>query len=84
MEFIDLVFTRTPGGVTVGDSGLCCCVPYLWSAITSNKSEIRPEEQSEKAPTFHENLWEEIQLKGPQRQKQTPEQKKKKGVGKLG
>ena len=33
VEFIYLVFTRTPGGVTVGDSGLCCCVLCLSSAI---------------------------------------------------
>ena len=33
MEFIYPVFTRTPGGVTVGDSGVCCCVPCLSSAI---------------------------------------------------
>ena len=32
VEFIYLVFTRTPG-VTVGDSDLCCCVPRLSSAI---------------------------------------------------
>ena len=25
--FIYLVFTRTPDGVTAGDSGLCCSVP---------------------------------------------------------
>ena len=30
-----LVFTRTPGGVTVRDSGLCCCVPCLSSAFIS-------------------------------------------------
>ena len=35
MEFIYLVFTRTPGRVTLGDSGLCCCVPCLPSAIIS-------------------------------------------------
>ena len=35
VEFICLVFTQTPGGVTVGDSGLCCCVPCLSSAIIS-------------------------------------------------
>ena len=35
VELIYLVFTRTPGGVTVGDSGLCCCVPCLLSAINS-------------------------------------------------
>ena len=34
VEFIYLVFTRTPGGVVVGDSGLCC-VPCLSSAIIS-------------------------------------------------
>ena len=35
VDFIYLVFARTPGGVTVGDSGLCCCVPCLSSAIIS-------------------------------------------------
>ena len=35
VELTYLVFTRTPGGVTVGDSGLCCCVPCLPSAIIS-------------------------------------------------
>ena len=29
VEFLYLVFSRTPGRVTVGDSGLCCCVPCL-------------------------------------------------------
>ena len=33
VEFIYLVFTGTPGGVTVGSSGLCCCVPYLSSVF---------------------------------------------------
>ena len=31
----------------------------------TNKAEIRPEEQSEKAESCRENLWNEIQLKGP-------------------
>ena len=31
----------------------------------TNKAEIRPEEQSEKAKSCRENLWNEIQLKGP-------------------
>ena len=31
----------------------------------TNKSEIRPEEQSEKVDSCRENLWNEIQLKGP-------------------
>ena len=35
VESMYLVFTRTPGGVTVGDSCLCCCVPCLSSAIIS-------------------------------------------------
>ena len=35
VEFMYLVFTRTPGGGTAGDSGLCCCVPCLSSAIIS-------------------------------------------------
>ena len=43
----------------------------------ANKAEIRPEEQSEKAESCRENLWNEIQLKGQYRQKQTQEQNKK-------
>ena len=35
----------------------------------TNKADIRPEEQSEKTESSRENLWNEIQLKGPQRQK---------------
>ena len=35
LEFTYLVVTRMPGGVTEGDSGLCCCVPCLSSAIIS-------------------------------------------------
>ena len=31
----------------------------------TNKTEIRPEEQSEKTESCQENLWNEIQLKGP-------------------
>ena len=31
----------------------------------TSKAEIRPEEQSEKAETCRENLWNKIQLKGP-------------------
>ena len=39
----------------------------------TNKVEIRQEEQSEEAESCRENLWDEIQLKGPQRQKPTQE-----------
>ena len=35
VEFIYFVLTRMPGGGTGGDSGLCRCVSYLLSAITS-------------------------------------------------
>ena len=35
VEFIYVVFTRMPGGVTVSDSGLCCCAPCMSSAVTS-------------------------------------------------
>ena len=35
VEFMYLVFTRMPGGVTVGDLGLCCCIPCLSSVIIS-------------------------------------------------
>ena len=31
----------------------------------TDKAEIRPEEQSEKAESCRENSWNEIQLKGP-------------------
>ena len=34
-EFIYLIFTRMPGEVTVVDSGLCCRIPCLSSAIIS-------------------------------------------------
>ena len=43
----------------------------------ANKAEIRPEEQSGKAERRRENLWNEVQLKGLWRQKQTPKQNKK-------
>ena len=35
----------------------------------TNEAEIRPEEHSEKAESCRENLWNELQLKGPKRQK---------------
>ena len=42
----------------------------------TDEAETRPEEQSEKAESCRENLWNEIQLKGLQRQKQAQEQNK--------
>ena len=43
----------------------------------TNKAEIRPEEQSEKADSCQENSMKEIQLEGPKRQISTQEQNKK-------
>ena len=42
LEFMYLVFTRMPGGVTLADSGLCCCVPCVSSAIISLCSLTEP------------------------------------------
>ena len=51
---------------------------------TTNKTEIRPEdEQSENAESFRDNLCSEIQLKGPQRQKQTQEHVRRSGQARL-
>ena len=49
----------------------------------NNKAEIRPEQESEEAESCRENLWNEIQLNGPRRQKQTQEQNKKSGQARL-
>ena len=35
----------------------------------TNKAEIRSEEQSEKAESCRENVWNEVQVKGPKREK---------------
>ena len=40
--------------------------------------------ESERADNCRENLWTEIQLKGPQRQKQTQEQNKKEWASSTG
>ena len=39
------------------------------TAEGNNMAEIRQEEQSEKTESCRENLWNEIPLKGPERQK---------------
>ena len=59
-------------------SGLKETFMKRYIAARTSKTEIRPEEQSEKAESCLENLWNEIQLKGPWRQKWTQEQNKKK------
>ena len=35
VELMCLVFMCMPGGVTVSDLGLCCCVPYLFNTVNS-------------------------------------------------
>ena len=50
----------------------------------TNKAGIRPEEQSEKAESCRGNLWNETQLKGLLRQKQTQEQKEKEWASSFG
>ena len=52
-------------------------------AERTSKAEIRLEEQSKNTKSCRDNLWNEIQFKGPCRQKFTQEQNKKR-VGKLG
>ena len=37
----------------------------LYIVEMTKRQKIRPEEQSEKADSCRENLWNEIQLKGP-------------------
>ena len=48
----------------------------------TNKVEIRPEEQSEKAESCRENLWNNVQLKGHKDRDGLKKQTKR--VGKLG
>ena len=55
-----------------------------FTAERANTAEIRPEEQSEKAESYWENLLNEIQLKGPSRQKQTQEQNEKEWASLVG
>ena len=43
----------------------------------TNKSEVKPEEQSQKVESCWENLWNEIQLKGPLRWNRIQEWNKK-------
>ena len=49
----------------------------------TNKAGMKTEEQSEKAESLREKFWNEIQLKGPQRQKQTQAQIKRSGHARL-
>ena len=46
-------------------SGLKKTLKKIYFVKKINKAEIRPEEHSEKAESCQENLWNEIQLKGP-------------------
>ena len=46
-------------------SGLKETYTYRYIAEKTNKAEIRPKEQSEKAESSLEDLWNEIHSKGP-------------------
>ena len=65
VEFIYLVFTRTPGGVTVGDSGHGCCVcraPLFlfvcWStgAFSASSQPFRWYQDETRQNSFHSQL----------------------------
>ena len=56
----------------------------IYTVERTNKAEIRPEEQGEKTESCWDNSWNEIQLKGPKRQKQTQEQNKKQWASLVG
>ena len=60
-------------------SGLNESFTKRYTVERTYKAEIRLEKQSERAESCRENLWNEIQLKGPQRQKQTQERMKRSG-----
>ena len=64
-------------------SGLKETLTKKYVVERSNKAETRPEEQSEKAESCQEYLWNGIQLNTPYRQKQTQEQNKKSGQARL-
>ena len=57
---------------------------YICLVGRTNKAEIRPEEQSAKGESCRENFWNEIQLKGPQRQEQTQEHNVKEWTSSVG
>ena len=40
---------------------------YIYIVERTNKTEIKPEGQREKTESGRENLWNEIQLKGPEK-----------------
>ena len=62
-ELVNLCFEPSqPLGIV---SGLKETFIKKYVVERTNKAEIRPEEQSEKAESFRENFWNEIQLKGP-------------------
>ena len=59
-------------------SGLRATFIQRYIVERTNKAEVRTEEQSEKAEIYRQNLWNEKQLKGLLRQKQTQELNEKK------
>ena len=70
--------------MAVSEAGLKETFIMRYTLERTNKTEIRPEEQSEKTESSQENLWNEIQFKGPYRQKKTLKQNKKEWTSPLG
>ena len=62
-ELVSRCFKRNQPQVII--SGLKETFIKRYKVERTNKAEIRPEEQSEKADSCQENLWNEMQLKGP-------------------
>ena len=65
-------------------SGLRETFTKRYKAERTNRAEIRPDEQSETAERCWENLWKEIQLKGPSRRTQTKEENNKEWASSAG
>ena len=59
------------------NAGSQLCFRIFFMVEGTNMAVVRPEEQSEKAESSRENLWNEIRLKGPKRQKQTQDKSEK-------
>ena len=57
---------------------------YIYVVERTNKAEMRPGVQSETAESRREKLWNDIQLKGPSRRKQAPEQNRKEWASSVG
>ena len=70
-----LVFTRMPSAVSVDNSGLCRCVPCLWSAIDFPlKKENRKEERDGEGRKTEGKKERKKERRGKQTKKERQEQ----------